>query len=112
VRLPPFYLLAVGVSMTLSGHTPTSFRGHRKAGRVVVYTSKDCPKCAMLKRWLESKGIKFEERSIDDVVADLIMENKFILSTPALEVGGVLYSEDMILDESGRPNNKLLEELK
>ena len=52
----------------------------------------------MLKEWLKSKGIEFEEKNLDEseVMADLIMKNIYILSAPALEVGGKVYGQEML----------------
>jgi len=33
---------------------------------VTIYTSPDCEKCAEAKRFLESRGINFEEKNITD----------------------------------------------
>ena len=84
-----------------------------EVGRIILYTTPECPRCALLKELLKGRGVRFEEKNLDDVdvMADLIMENKFILSAPALEVGGHLYSEDQIFDENGRVRKKILEML-
>lgn len=34
--------------------------------KVVVYSSHGCVHCIVLKQWLESKGIEFEERNVSD----------------------------------------------
>jgi len=65
---------------------------------VTVYTTPNCPRCKMLKEWLRSKGVDFEEKNLDDseVMADLIVRNIYILSAPALEVDGKVYGEDAL----------------
>ena len=79
--------------------------------KVIVYTSSGCPKCAGLKRWLRNRHADFEERSLEDVevMASLIMRNIFVLSAPALEVKGLVYTEDQIFDGDGTVKSKLLD---
>ena len=79
-------------------------QSHQREGKrdgksmLIVYTTLNCPRCKMLKEWLKSKGVEFEERNLDDseVMADLIVRNIYILSAPALEVGGKVYGEEML----------------
>ena len=70
---------------------------------VIVYTSSRCPRCVELKGWLRNRRADFEERSLEDVevMASLIMRNIVVLSAPALEVKGVVYTEDQIFDGNG-----------
>ena len=81
------------------------------ANEVKVYTSSGCRKCAMLKEWLRGMNIEFDERNLEDaeVMTDLIMRNVFILSAPALEVGGEFYRADQIFNEDKLVVGKLLE---
>jgi len=78
-------------------------------GKVIVYTSSGCPKCASLKGWLKNRHADFEERSLEDmeVMASLIMRNIFVLSAPALEVKGRVYTEDQIFDGDGTIRSNL-----
>lgn len=80
-------------------------------GKVIVYTSSGCPKCAALKGWLRNRHADFEERSLEDVevMASLILRNIFVLSAPALEVKGTVYTEDQIFDGDGTIKSKLLD---
>jgi len=80
-------------------------------GKVIVYTSSGCPKCASLKGWLRNRHADFEERSLEDVevMANLIMRNIFVLSAPALEVKGTVYTEDQIFDGDGTVKIELLD---
>ncbi|MFQ5999755.1 MAG: glutaredoxin family protein [Candidatus Bathyarchaeia archaeon] len=81
---------------------------------IVVYTSSECPKCAALKSWLKNRNADFEEKNLEDVevMADLVMRNAVVLSAPALEVEGVVYTEDQIFDGNGLIDTRLLEILK
>lgn len=65
----------------------------------------------MLKKWLRGMNIEFDERNLEDVevMTDLIMRNVFILSAPALEVGGECYRADQIFNEDKLVVGKLLE---
>jgi len=68
----------------------------------------------LLKRWLRDRNADFEERNLEDVdvMADLVMRNIVVLSAPALEVEGTVYTEDRIFDGDGLIDTKLLEMLK
>jgi glutaredoxin len=83
-------------------------------GEIVVYTSNGCSRCALLKKWLRDRNADFEERNVEnvDVMADLVMRNVVVLSAPALEVEGTVYTEDQIFDGDGLSDAKLSEILK
>jgi hypothetical protein len=68
----------------------------------------------LLKRWLKDRNTDFEEKNLEDVdvMADLVMRNAVVLSAPALEVGGTIYTEDQIFNGDGLIDTKLLEILK
>lgn len=74
-----------------------------------MYTSPHCPRCEALKEALRQLGVSYEEldASDTDVAADLIMRDVYLTSTPALEVGGRLYSSEELF-EGGEVNWKLL----
>ncbi|MHA1594947.1 MAG: glutaredoxin family protein [Candidatus Baldrarchaeia archaeon] len=68
-----------------------------------VFTSKDCPKCEILKKFLTDKGIQFRERRIDDPenMTDAIMLD--IYTVPAMVKGSrVLRTEEMFSGSSLR----------
>jgi len=77
--------------------------GTSRNGKVIVYASPNCPKCSALKAWLRNKGFEFEERNLEDseVMADLILRDVYVLSAPALEVGGKVYTENDLFDGKG-----------
>ncbi len=57
--------------------------------RVEVFTSRNCPRCRLLKSFLESRGLEFVERRIDEdpeAEVDALMLN--IFEVPALVVRG------------------------
>lgn len=68
----------------------------------------------MLKKWLTHKNGDFDERNLDDVdvMADLVMRNIVVLSAPAIEVEGTVYTENQIFGGDGTINPKLLEILR
>jgi glutaredoxin len=81
------------------GSTPV----HPAENGVVVYTSSGCPRCEMLKRWLKNKNANFEEKNLEDsdVMTDLVMRNFVVMSAPALEVDGVVYTDSEIFENNG-----------
>lgn len=60
---------------------------------IVVYSTKQCPNCKMLKSKLSKANIEYEERDIGDtdVATDLTMRNIAVLSAPMLEVDGMIF---------------------
>jgi len=100
--------------MGFSEDSVSSLKRPLQVGEIVVYTSSGCPKCGLLKRWLRDRNADFEERNVEnvDVMADLVMRNVVVLSAPALEVMGTVYTEDQIFDGDGLTDAKLLEILK
>jgi len=100
--------------MGFSGDSVSSLERPLQVGEIVVYASSGCPKCDLLKRWLKDINADFEERNLEDVdvMADLVMRNAVVLSAPALEIGGTVYTEDQIFDGDGLIDSKLLEILK
>jgi len=92
----------------------SSLRCSLRVKEIVVYTSSGCPKCALLKRWLRDRNADFEEKNLEDVdvMADLVMRNIVVMSAPALEVEGTVYTEDQIFDGNGQIDTKLSEILK
>ena len=76
-----------------------------------LYTSTGCTQCLAVKRWLGERSVHFVEKNLSDtnVMSDLVMSNVFIMSAPALEVNGRIYTVDEIFND-GRLNEKLLEQ--
>lgn len=94
-------------------HPP--YKGEERVPMLTVYTTPNCPRCKLLKEWLKSKGINFEEKNLEDseVMADLIIRNIYVMSAPALEICGKVYGEEALF-QSEKLNeeflNKILEE--
>ena len=82
--------------------------------KITVYTSKTCPHCRALKRWLRRNNLSFTEKSLDDtdVMAELVMRNLFVLSAPALETENRVYLSDQIFDANNHLNPEIKEILK
>ena len=100
--------------MGYSEDSVSSLQHSPQGKEVVVYTSSGCPRCAMLKNWLERKNVDFEEKNLEDVdvMAGLVMRNIVVLSAPALEVEGTVYTEGQIFNGDGLMDTKLLEILR
>lgn len=82
-----------------------------RENKVAIYTSDGCPRCTLLKKWLNDRKTDFEEKNLDDtnVMTDLVMRNQVVLSAPALEVGDVVYTENQIFDGDRLADAKVLE---
>ena len=76
---------------------------HPPANGVVVYTTSGCPRCDMLKKWLKNKNTNFEEKNLEDsdVMTDLVMRNFVVMSAPALEVNGDVFTDSQIFENNG-----------
>jgi len=66
-----------------------------------VYTLPECSHCTELKKWLEAKGIPFEERVFDtEAQLEFIMRNMFG-NPPIIEVGSrIIPSEELFIHET------------
>ena len=86
--------------------------------KITVYTSKKCPRCKALKKWLKHNNLSFTDKSLDDidVMTELVMRNLFVLSAPALETENKVFLSNQIFleDNSLNPafNKKLFFEVK
>ena len=81
---------------------------HPPANGVVVYTTSGCIRCDMLKKWLKNKNTNFEEKNLEDsnVMTSLVMRNFVVMSAPAIELNGLVYTDNQIFESNGliRPN--------
>ena len=61
--------------------------------KLIVYTSKKCPKYKALKKWLRRNNLSFTEKSLDDtdVMVELVMVNIAVFSAPLLSINGFLF---------------------
>jgi len=100
-----------GVFMGFPGESVGSLERLLRVKEIVIYTSGGCPRCAILKKWLENKNADFKEKNLEDtdVMVDLVMRNAVVLSAPALEVEGTVYTEDQIFDGDGLIDTRILE---
>ncbi|MDG6222786.1 MAG: glutaredoxin family protein [Candidatus Bathyarchaeota archaeon] len=80
-----------------------SSSAHPPANGVVVYTTSGCTRCDMLKKWLKNKNTNFEEKNLEDsdVMTDLVMRNFVVMSAPALEINGEVYTDSQIFENNG-----------
>ena len=80
-----------------------SSSAHPTANGVVIYTTQGCTRCDMLKKWLKNKNTIFEEKNLDDsdVMADLVMRDFVVMSAPALEIDGTVYTDSEIFEGNG-----------
>ncbi|MFA5363989.1 MAG: glutaredoxin family protein [Candidatus Bathyarchaeia archaeon] len=76
---------------------------HTRVNGVVVYTTSGCNRCDMLKKWLKNKNAAFEEKNLEDsdVMTDLVMRNFVVMSAPAIEIDGEVYTDNEIFENDG-----------
>lgn len=78
---------------------------------VIVYTTPNCPKCNLLKRWLKENSIPYKEKNLaePDVMAELIMRDIFALSAPVLRVSDKFYLTHEIFDAESLKTSLLIQ---
>ena len=81
------------------GSTPA----HQSQNGVVIYTTSGCTRCDMLKKWLKNKNATFQEKNLEDstVMTDLVMRNFVVMSAPAIEIDGEVYTDNQIFENNG-----------
>jgi len=82
--------------------------------KLTVYSSKKCPRCKALKKWLRKNKLSFNEKNIGDtdVMTGLVMRNFVVLSAPALETENRVFLSDQIFKADNSLNPDLIEVLK
>jgi len=76
---------------------------HPSDNGLVVYTTSGCTRCDVLKKWLKNKNTNFEEKNLEDsdVMTDLVMRNFVVMSAPAIEIDGTVYTDNQIFEDNG-----------
>ena len=80
-----------------------SITAHPSNNGLVVYTTNGCTRCDLLKKWLKNKDTVFEEKNLEDsdVMTDLVMRNFVVMSAPAIEINGEVYTDTQIFESNG-----------
>jgi len=104
------FRLCAGVLMNSSVDSVHALQNSGGKRGIIVYTTNGCHKCSVLKDWLKTVNRQFEERNLEDVevMAELVMKNVVVLSTPVVEVNKTVYSEDRFFDGNTLAVNRLL----
>lgn len=60
---------------------------------IIIYTTKNCPDCKVLKELLKENNIEFEEKDLENKnnMADLVMENIATQSAPIIKIGNLFF---------------------
>ena len=55
---------------------------------LIIFSTKSCPNCEVLKKWLKNHKMRFKEKSMEnpEVMSELIMRDVYSLSTPVLQI--------------------------
>jgi len=78
---------------------------------LIVFSTKKCPNCEILKKWLKNHKMRFKEKDMEspEVMSELIMKDVYSLSTPVLQVNDkYLLPNDMF--KENKLDEKLLED--
>ncbi len=67
---------------------------------VIVYSTKVCPNCKILKQILNESDISFDEVDMTTPAAltELAMNNVFTMSAPVLKIHNMFYTTDDMMD--------------
>jgi glutaredoxin len=76
--------------------------------RYVVYSTKTCPKCELLKRTLQGLGIDFEtvDMATPEALTELRINGVFTLAAPVLQSGDKFYTVEDLFDGDSIKNLK------
>ena len=66
----------------------------------IIYTTKTCPKCEILKRFLSSKNIlyKTEDMSQPEVITELRLNGIFTLNAPVMQIEDTFLTSDELFN--------------
>ena len=69
-------------------------------GKIRVYTMENCPHCEIVKKFLASEGVPYEEIDIMTAEArtELTMNGVFTLTTPIIQIGSTFLTSKDIFD--------------
>ncbi|MCE8422947.1 MAG: NrdH-redoxin [Candidatus Methanoperedens sp.] len=61
---------------------------------VLIYSTRNCPNCRVLKQYLETKDIKYKEIDMATPAAltELRMNGVFTMAAPVLQIGNKFYT--------------------
>ncbi|MBC7084845.1 MAG: NrdH-redoxin [Methanomethylovorans sp.] len=63
---------------------------------VIIYTTKTCPKCELLKVALKERGVVFKttDMSTPEALTELRINGVFTLTAPVLQIGEEFFTHD------------------
>ena len=69
---------------------------------VTVFSTKKCPNCVTLKKWLKTHKIRFKEKNMEEpkIMSELIMRDVYSLSTPVLQVNDKFFLPNEMFREN------------
>ncbi len=62
--------------------------------KVLVYSTKSCPNCKILKQLLEKENVQYKEMNMasPEGLTELRMNSVFIMAAPVLQIGNKFYT--------------------
>jgi glutaredoxin len=72
----------------------------RKMPEVIIYTTKTCPKCELLKKALKESGVDFKttDMSTPEALTELRINGIFTLTAPVLQVDEEFLTHDELFN--------------
>lgn len=67
---------------------------------VIIYTTKTCPKCEILKKMLQEKGINFKtaDMSTPESLTELRVNGVFTLTAPVLQIDDEFLTHNILFN--------------
>lgn len=76
---------------------------------VLIYSTRNCPNCRVLKHYLESKKVQFNEVDMATPAAltELRMNGVFTMAAPVLQIGNKFHTYNELFTQEGINHNRL-----
>ncbi|MCZ7383762.1 MAG: glutaredoxin family protein [Candidatus Methanoperedens sp.] len=76
---------------------------------ILIYSTKNCPNCRVLKQFLENKNVRFTEVDMATPAAltELRMNGVFTMAAPVLQIGNKFHTYNDLFTQDRINQNKL-----
>ena len=83
------------------------------SAKIIVYTMENCPHCEIVKKFLASEGVPYEEVDIMTAEAqtELTMNGVFTLTIPIVQIGSTFLTSKDLFDGETLCKEKIKKEL-
>lgn len=94
--------------ITLGNHL-SYLQGDTAMQQILIYSTRNCPNCRVLKQYLETKDIKYKEMDMATPAAltELRMNGVFTMAAPVLQIGDKFYTTRDMFKQDGIDQSRL-----